>query len=78
MPGEKTSDEDSAFKQAVHECERSIVSESDRELMTGTTTVTFWERDMNRCLGARGWKQTPHGEHAYRFDAWMREAAVVK
>ena len=46
--------------------------------MTDTTTVMFLERDVNRCLESKGWKATPAGTHAYRFDEWMREAVVVK
>ncbi len=64
-----------AFKRDVYECEQSIIAQYARARM-GTAGVLFFERDMNRCLDARGWRQTPNGEYAYYFDEWMGEAVV--
>jgi len=45
----------------------------------GTAHVMFLERDLNRCLEARGWRRpTPIGDHAYQLDTWTQEAVVVQ
>lgn len=77
-PKETLPNQQVAFQQDLSECHRSSVSDSNQIHMTDTTTVVFLERDVNRCLESKGWKATPTGTHAYRFDEWMREAVVVK
>jgi hypothetical protein len=75
---DESSSMDSAFQQDVSECQRASVTESNREAMMGTAHVMFFERDMNRCLEAKGWMPTRAGDYTYRFDEWMEEAMVVK
>jgi len=75
---DESSSMDSAFQQDVTECHRDVLYESNREALLGTAHVMFLERDLNRCLEARGWSPTPGGDHAYRLDTWTQEAVVVK
>ncbi len=78
MPEEEQANNDAAFKRDVNECQRFITYQSNFEAMLGTAHVMHFERDMIRCLGARGWRQTPNGDYAYNFDAWIIEEAIVK
>jgi hypothetical protein len=66
---------DHAFKRDVYECNQSSVAQYDRTRM-GTAGVIFFERDMNTCLNARGWKETPNGKDTYYFDEWWGQAFV--
>lgn len=75
---DESSSMDSAFQQDVTECHRDVLYESNFEALMGTAHVMFLERDLNRCLEARGWTPTPSGEHAYQLDTWTQEAVVVK
>ncbi|MDR4466065.1 MAG: hypothetical protein MRJ66_17560 [Nitrospira sp.] len=69
---------DSAFQQDVTECHRDVLYESNMEALMGTAHVMHLERDLNRCLEARGWRPTPNGDHAYQLDTWTQEAVVVQ
>lgn len=75
---DESSSMDSAFRQDVAECQRAVVSESNRQALMETAHVMFLERDINRCLEEKGWIPTPTGDHAYRFDPWMEDAVVVE
>jgi hypothetical protein len=45
---------DSAFQQDVTECHRDVLHESNLKALMGTAHVMFLERDLSRCLEARG------------------------
>lgn len=75
---DESSSMDSAFQLDVAECHRAVVYVSNNEAFLGTAHVMFLERDLNRCLEARGWIPTPTGDHTYQLDTWTQEAVVVK
>jgi hypothetical protein len=66
---------DSAFKSDVYECEQSIDPQHAVAPM-GTAGETYFEIQMNGCLGSRGWRQTPNGEYAYYFNRVKRKAVI--
>lgn len=64
------------FKRDVYECNQTIVAQYARTGMGTAAGSIFFERDMNTCLNARGWQQTPNGQYGYYFDEWWGEAVV--
>ena len=66
---------DSAFELDVYECEQPIDPQY-AVAPIGAAGEIFFEQEMNRCLGDRGWSQTPNGEYAYYFNKLKRKAVI--